>query len=79
MSDELQVTELLHDPKWMVFPIQIGGEPHGGKIVVLRLQHPRYGNIDCQLNPETVVALCHGLQKAQHAIEGLPAPTVRMQ
>lgn len=78
-DDELRVVELLRDPKWVVFGHQIGGEAHGGKIIVLRLHHPRFGIIDCQLEPETAAMICHAIHKVQQIIEGLPPPSMRMQ
>jgi hypothetical protein len=80
MSEVLQVHELLLDPKWKVFPIQIGGD-HGGTLIVLRLEHPRFGNIDCQINPDSAELMRAGLKTALNALGGVPfsAPSVRMQ
>jgi hypothetical protein len=76
MSEVVQVAELLLDPKWRVFAIQIGGR--GGRLIVLRLEHPRFGNIDCQIDPETAERLSAGLKNQIDALdERSQAPSPR--
>lgn len=49
--------ETLIDPRWRMFAINIDGRV----LPVLRIEHPRHGNIDCVLPDETLTGMHHAL------------------
>lgn len=46
----VSVREALIDPRWRLFVVTVDGKP----LPVLRIEHPRHGDIDCVLTVETI-------------------------
>jgi hypothetical protein len=59
------VRELVVDPRWRLFAITIDGK----SLPVLRIEHPRHGDIDCTMTVETMRVMHETLGR----MLGLPA------